>query len=90
MILTPHPLAQIALEEYFVKRKLYPNVDFYRGRAARSASPSTCSPSSAVARSVGWLAQWNESFGDLSQRICRSRQLYHGTTPREFAPMEAR
>ena len=93
MILTPHPLAQIALEdEYFVKRKLYPNVDFYSGIVLRALGipVNMFTVLFAVARSVGWLAQWNESFGDPSQRICRPRQLYHGTTPREFAPMEAR
>ena len=93
MILTPHPLAQIALEdEYFVKRKLYPNVDFYSGIVLRALGipVNMFTGLFAVARSVGWLAQWNESFGDPSQRICRPRQLYHGTTPRAFAPMEAR
>ena len=79
-------------DEYFVKRKLYPNVDFYSGIVLRALGipVNMFTVLFAVARSVGWLAQWNESFGDPSQRICRPRQLYHGTTPREFAPMEAR
>ena len=86
-------LEEIALkDDYFIERNLYPNVDFYSGIVLRALGipVNMFTVLFAVARSVGWLAQWNESFGDPSQRICRPRQLYHGTTPREFAPMEAR
>src|SRR5690606_9510640 len=75
-------LEQIALEdEYFVDRKLYPNVDFYSGIAQRAmgipVSMFTCI--FALARTVGWIAQWNEMISDPDQKIGRPRQLFTGS-----------
>ena len=74
-------LEKIALEdEYFVTRKLYPNVDFYSGIVQRAlgipVSMFTCI--FALARTVGWIAQWNEMISDPEQKIGRPRQLYTG------------
>ena len=80
-------------DEYFVKRKLYPNVDFYSGivLSALGIPRDMFTVIFAVARCVGWLAQWNESFADAQQhRISRPRQLYVGAPPRDFVPREAR
>jgi len=79
-------------DEYFVKRKLYPNVDFYSGIVLRAIGipVSMFTVMFAVARSVGWLAQWNESFADAQQRISRPRQLYVGVPMREFVERDAR
>src|SRR5271168_3018331 len=79
-------LEKIALEdEYFVSRKLYPNVDFYSGIVQRAlgipTSMFTCI--FAMARTVGWIAQWNEMIADPEQKIGRPRQLFIGDTPRE-------
>ena len=93
MILTPHPLAQIALEdEYFVKRSLYPNVDFYSGIVLRALGIPTdmFTVLFALARTVGWIAQWKEMIEDPGQRIGRPRQLYTGHTEREYVPLDKR
>ena len=79
-------LEKVALEdEYFVSRKLYPNVDFYSGIVQRAlgipTSMFTCI--FAMARTVGWIAQWNEMIADPEQKIGRPRQLFVGDTPRE-------
>ena len=74
-------LERIALEdEYFVEKKLYPNVDFYSGIIfkAMGIPTSMFTVLFAVARTVGWIAQWNEMVEDPSQRIGRPRQLYLG------------
>ncbi len=86
-------LERIALEdEYFVERKLYPNVDFYSGIVQRAMGiPNnmfTCI--FALARTVGWLAQWNEMIVDPEQRIGRPRQLYTGAALRDVRPMSER
>ncbi len=86
-------LERIALEdEYFVERKLYPNVDFYSGIVQRAMGiPNnmfTCI--FALARTVGWLAQWNEMIADPEQRIGRPRQLYTGAALRNVQPMSGR
>lgn len=86
-------LEKIALEdEYFVSRKLYPNVDFYSGIVQRAlgipTSMFTCI--FAMARTVGWIAQWNEMIADPEQKIGRPRQLFIGETPREAKPLSAR
>jgi citrate synthase len=86
-------LEQIALEdEYFVSRKLYPNVDFYSGIVQKAlgipTSMFTCV--FALARTVGWIAQWNEMLGDPEQKLGRPRQLFEGATQRDFVPMERR
>jgi citrate synthase len=86
-------LERIALEdEYFVERKLYPNVDFYSGLILEAIGFPTAmfTVLFAVARTVGWVAQWIEMIEDPSQRIGRPRQLYNGPTPRKFVPLEQR
>ena len=79
-------------DDYFVKRKLYPNVDFYSGivLSAMGIPRDMFTVIFAVARTAGWLAQWNESFADTGQRISRPRQLYTGKAAREFVPMAKR
>jgi citrate synthase len=83
-------LEKIALEDdYFVSRKLYPNVDFYSGIVQRAlgipVSMFTCI--FALARTVGWIAQWNEMIADPEQKIGRPRQLYTGATKRDVVPI---
>jgi citrate synthase len=79
-------------DEYFVKRKLYPNVDFYSGIVLRALGipRDMFTVLFAVSRCAGWLAQWNESFADKQQRISRPRQLYVGSGKRAYVPIEAR
>jgi citrate synthase len=86
-------LEKIALEdEYFVSRKLYPNVDFYSGIVQRAlgipVAMFTCI--FALARTVGWIAQWNEMIADPEQKIGRPRQLYTGAPKRDVLPIEKR
>ncbi len=86
-------LEKIALEDdYFVSRKLYPNVDFYSGIVQRAlgipVSMFTCI--FALARTVGWIAQWNEMIADPEQKIGRPRQLYTGATKRDVVPIDQR
>jgi citrate synthase len=86
-------LEKIALEDdYFVSRKLYPNVDFYSGIVQRAlgipVSMFTCI--FALARTVGWIAQWNEMISDPEQKIGRPRQLYTGPARREVPPLAKR
>jgi citrate synthase len=84
-------LERIALEdEYFVKRKLYPNVDFYSGIILKAMGfpTSMFTVLLAIARTVGWVAQWNEMIEDL--KIGRPRQLYTGPTRREYVPVGQR
>jgi citrate synthase len=86
-------LERIALEdEYFVKRKLYPNVDFYSGIVYKALGipVSMFTAVFALARTVGWIAQWNEMISDPDQKIGRPRQLFAGATRREFVPMNLR
>lgn len=86
-------LERIALEdEYFIKRKLYPNVDFYSGiiYQAMGFTPDMFTVLFAIPRTVGWLAQWQEMLEDAEQKIARPRQIYTGHTLREFVPMENR
>jgi citrate synthase len=86
-------LERIALEDdYFVQRKLYPNVDFYSGIIFRAMGIPTALFTAlfAVARTVGWMAQWGEMIGDPAQRIGRPRQLYTGHTERKFVSLNAR
>jgi citrate synthase len=80
-------LEKIALEDdYFVSRKLYPNVDFYSGVVQKAmgipTSMFTCI--FALARTVGWIAQWNEMIGETDQKIGRPRQLYTGAPRRNI------
>jgi citrate synthase len=86
-------LETIALEDkYFVERKLYPNVDFYSGIILRAMGipPSLFTVLFAVARTVGWCAQWAEMMADPSQKIGRPRQLYTGSPRRSYAPISER
>jgi citrate synthase len=86
-------LERIALEdEYFVKRRLYPNVDFYSGiiYQAMGFSPAIFTVLFAIPRTVGWLAQWQELIQDPEQKIARPRQVYTGYEERAFVPMEKR
>ncbi len=86
-------LERIALEdEYFRERKLFPNVDFYSGiiLEAMNIPTSMFTAIFALARTVGWLAQWNEMIEDPEQKIGRPRQLYVGSPERPFVPLERR
>ena len=86
-------LERIALEDdYFVQRKLFPNVDFYSGIILQAMGfPTTMfTVLFALARTVGWVAQWKEMIEDPDHRISRPRQLYVGETKRKFAPIEKR
>jgi citrate synthase len=86
-------LERIALsDEYFIKRKLYPNVDFYSGimYQAMGFSPDTFTVLFAIPRTVGWLAQWDEMLRDPEQKIARPRQIYVGHRKRKFVPREQR
>jgi len=86
-------LEKIALEdEYFVSRKLYPNVDFYSGivQSALGIPTSMFTCIFALARTVGWIAQWNEMISDPEQKIGRPRQLYTGPTQRNVVPIAKR
>jgi citrate synthase len=94
------PLLEVAMElekialhdEYFIEKKLYPNVDFYSGIILKAMGfPTTMfTVLFAVARTVGWIAQWKEMIEDPSQRIGRPRQLYTGETRRDYVPVSKR
>jgi citrate synthase len=86
-------LERIALEdEYFVSRKLYPNVDFYSGLIyqAMGFPVDMFAVLFAIARTVGWVAQWEEMLLDQEQKIARPRQIYIGSGPRDYVPMGKR
>jgi citrate synthase len=86
-------LERIALsDEYFIKRKLYPNVDFYSGiiYQALGFAPEFFTVLFAIPRTIGWLSQWEEMLRDSDQKIARPRQIYLGGREREFIPMGAR
>lgn len=86
-------LEKIALEDdYFVQRKLYPNIDFYSGITLRALGfpTSMFTVLFALARTVGWIAQWKEMIEDPDQRIGRPRQLYTGPAQREYLPLNKR
>jgi citrate synthase len=94
------PLLKVALElerialsdPYFIERKLYPNVDFYSGitLSAMGFPSEMFTVLFALARTVGWIAQWKEMIEDKSQKIGRPRQIYTGPTERDFIPVEDR
>jgi citrate synthase len=94
------PLLDIAIElekialndEYFVSRKLFPNVDFYSGIIYKALGiPSNLfTVIFAIARSAGWISQWKEMIEDPAFKIGRPRQLYTGSTKREFIAIEKR
>ena len=86
-------LERIALEDdYFVKRKLYPNVDFYSGiiYEAMGFRPEMFTVLFAIPRTSGWLAHWEELMNDPERRIARPRQVYLGSEEREFVPIDKR
>src|SRR6185436_4959227 len=95
-----NPLLEIAVElerialqdEYFLKRKLYPNVDFYSGLIYEALKFPVAMFTSlfAIGRISGWLAQWDEMLKDKEQKIARPRQLYLGPDERPFVPLERR
>ncbi|QBX38946.1 citrate (Si)-synthase [Brevundimonas sp. S30B] len=86
-------LEKVALQdEYFTSRKLFPNVDFYSGitLSAMGFPTSMFTVLFALARTVGWIAQWQEMMADPSQKIGRPRQLYTGPTERDYVPIDQR
>jgi citrate synthase len=97
---TDNPLFELALrleeivlqDEYFVSRKLYPNVDFYSGiiYSALGIPRSMFTVMFAIARTVGWVAHWLEMIADPNRRISRPRQLYTGATRRDYVPVALR
>jgi citrate synthase len=94
------PIVQVALalerialnDDYFVEKKLYPNIDFYSGIALKTLGFPTemFTVLFAIARTVGWIAQWKEMIEDPIQRIGRPRQLYTGASERSYISIEAR
>jgi len=94
------PLLKIAMElenialndEYFIQRKLYPNVDFYSGIIYRALGIPTAlfTVLFAVARAAGWVAQWKEMIEDPTMKIGRPRQLFVGEQPRKFITLDKR
>jgi citrate synthase len=94
------PLLDVALElerialhdDYFIEKKLYPNIDFYSGITLKAMGFPTnmFTVLFAVARTVGWIAQWKEMIEDPSQKIGRPRQLYTGATQRDYPPISRR
>ena len=96
----PNPLLEIALElerialedEYFIERKLYPNVDFYSGIIYQALGfPVDMFPVLfAIPRTAGWLAQWQEMIEDPEQKIARPRQIFVGPERRAYVPVESR
>ncbi len=86
-------LERVALsDEYFISRKLYPNVDFYSGITLRALGfpTSMFTVLFALARTIGWISQWKEMIEDPSQKIGRPRQLYTGAPMRDYTPMKKR
>ena len=86
-------LERIALSDsYFIEKKLYPNIDFYSGITLKAMGfpVSMFTVLFALARTVGWIAQWKEMIEDPSQRIGRPRQLYTGSPKRDYAPIGKR
>ncbi|MBU3078269.1 citrate synthase [Sphingomonas quercus] len=90
---TARELEQVALNDpYFIEKKLYPNVDFYSGVILSAIGfPTTMfTVLFALARTVGWVAQWNEMISDPAQKIGRPRQLYSGATQRDYVSVDKR
>ena len=94
------PLLDVALElerialhdEYFIEKKLYPNIDFYSGITLKAMGfPTTMfTVLFAIARTVGWIAQWKEMIEDPGSKIGRPRQLYTGAKRRDYTPIDKR
>ncbi len=95
-----NPLLQVAKElerialtdDYFISKKLYPNVDFYSGiiLEAMGFTTSMFTPIFAISRTVGWISQWKEMIADKNQKIGRPRQLYIGAPKRDYVPLSKR
>ena len=95
-----NPLLQVAKElerialqdEYFISKKLYPNVDFYSGIILEAMGFPTAmfTPIFAISRTIGWISQWKEMIGDPTQKIGRPRQLYVGPTMRDYVSIDQR
>ena len=86
-------LEDLALkDQYFIDKKLYPNVDFYSGIILKALGfpTSMFTVLFAVARTVGWISQWKEMIADPIQKIGRPRQLYNGPTERNYIKLENR
>ena len=86
-------LERTALSDpYFIERKLYPNVDFYSGIVLRALGIPTnmFTVIFALARTIGWVSQWNEMVEDVEQKIGRPRQLYRGSVKRDYVPVNKR
>jgi citrate synthase len=86
-------LEHIALtDDYFISRKLYPNVDFYSGIILEAIGFPTSMFTAifALSRTVGWIAQWKEMIADPQKKIGRPRQLYHGSAARDYTPIGKR
>ena len=79
-------------DDYFIEKKLFPNVDFYSGVILSAIGfPTTMfTVLFALARTVGWVAQWNEMISDPDQKIGRPRQLYTGAPQRDYVPVDKR
>jgi citrate synthase len=90
---TAMALEKVALEdEYFVQRNLYPNVDFYSGIIflAMGIPMNMFTVIFAMARTIGWISQWNEMMTDPEKKIGRPRQLYNGAIDLDYVPIEKR
>jgi citrate synthase len=95
-----NPLFELAMrleaiasqDEYFIEKKLYPNVDFYSGIIYRALGipDSMFTVMFAIARTVGWMAHWTEMISDPKHRIGRPRQIYNGATVRDYVPVDSR
>ncbi len=86
-------LERVALQDdYFIERKLYPNVDFYSGIVLRALKVplNMFTVIFAIARTIGWISQWNEMISDTEHKIGRPRQLYRGPEKRDFVPISER
>jgi citrate synthase len=94
------PLLEVAMrleeaalkDDYFVSRKLYPNVDFYSGLIYKALGLPTemFTVMFAIARTAGWVSHWLEQQADPEAKIGRPRQIYTGATPRDYVPISAR
>ncbi len=90
---TAMALEKVALEdEYFVERNLYPNVDFYSGIIflAMGIPMNMFTVMFAMARTIGWISQWNEMMADKEAKIGRPRQLYNGEIDLDYVPLDKR
>jgi citrate synthase len=86
-------MEEIALrDDYFISKKLYPNVDFYSGiiYQAMGFTPDQFTVLFGIPRTVGWLAQWQEMLNDSDKKIARPRQIYIGEDQRDFIPITLR